>query len=968
MKEDNTPTGSARKRKQSAKLRLRLETAKRLQKLNANRKSVRQKKREAKQNAKEPDPGKHLSTARVTRIKKNKLAEPPQATSKFKRRQVNKTWLPTHLWHTKRAHMSQPTLPLWRMAIPLRPTEKTYRLTHRAAGSRGCIAWDMSYISTLGCQGTEAALEGMLKALNFAGEGWSGARYRRWKAGTRFAEGWAFERDNGKRPIAPITVIWQVNEEDAQKQTLEPEAMDVDGNGTTKPEKAKPRVKLARRLFIRLHPSAFHQFWLELLKVAKLQKPQILLEDLRFEIGSIVIQGPGSTEALVAVLKLAPNQAHVQKIWPSLSALNNPAALPLNAMLAFSTIDPRLNHPPRQMSVAKDDQSMNRLNQLIVAWEADMNFQPSKLFDHRDRYHISKSLPSQKAINRRRAGKLPGHLLEASGQDPNISVMLLAHRPASIDISNQGTWTVLLPWSCVDLVWRSLMYYPLTSGSTPSFGGLEQTKQIVFESSLPWYPADFPGTEAGKAWDRTASEKRFDNWIRRPTSKRLAWDVLDLGLGRKGELGRGWACDWEYLFRDTAPIAAEQKPKLGIAPNGTTTKSSQPRLLTQRQRKAAAVEAEKKQEVQARRRNTSSPESEDEHDRLHNDVKYTQLTPAHAAFALKNPRQAALPACPGLATVRVRLLTRGTAKPPARIYRLPPNAFAKPTDASSQRKPHDEDRSASAQTEPESAANVHPLITSSLFIDTPSTASVNVDGVALRERWLRLDPTPSQPNPYSSTNLPYPSKKEHRNRDDDPSTHRAYDTKYTSDLSRIRVFPPHETKPQVLNMFGPKPPSRTAEERLKMLQPQLVSRMVMNADGDLVEEGLWDRHVPCPGTEDQIGFMTTGGYNLSQGCGTGIGGIWVQRVIEGWWEVERTSKASADSESHVTEGPKQSGAGAQKQQPGKSDKGKGTSAKADAQKAKEEKQRKQQIDRERHLCVVRNAGESVGRLGIWELC
>lgn len=153
-----------------------------------------------------------------------------------------------------------------------------------------------------------------------------------------------------------------------------------------------------------------------------------------------------------------------------------------------------------------------------------------------------------------------------------------------------------------------------------------------------------------------------------------------------------------------------------------------------------------------------------------------------------------------------------------------------------------------------------------------------------------------------------------------------------------------------------------------MLQPQLVPRMAMNADGELVEEGLWERHVPCPGPEDLIGFMTTGGYNLSQGCGTGIGGIWVQRVVEGWQEEERTSNAPADSECHVTEGPKQSGAGAQKQQPGKSDKGKGTSAKADAQKAKEEKQRKQQIDRERHLCVVRNAGESVGRLGIWELC
>jgi len=966
MKEDNTPTGSARKRKQSAKLRLRLETAKRLQKLNANRKSVRQRKREARQNAREPDPAKHVSMVRVTRIKKNKLAEPPQATSKFKRRQINKTWLPTHLWHTKRAHMSAPTLPLWRMAIPLRPTDKSYRPTHRAAGSRGCIAWDMSYISTIGCQGTEAALEAMLKALNFAGEGWSGARYRRWKTGTRFAEAWAHERDNEKRPIVPITVIWQVKEDNAQQQPLEPDEMVVDTKQPTKHGTAKPKVKLARRLFIRLHPSAFHQFWPELLKVAKLQKPQVLLEDLRFEIGSIVVQGPGSSEALVAVLKLATDQADVQNLWPAFSALNNPAALPPNAMLACSTIDPRLNHPPRQMSVAKDDQSMNKLNEKIVAWEPDMNLPPSKLFDHRERYRISKSLPSQKAINRRRAQRLPGQLLDTSDEDPAIPAMLLAHRPTNADVRCQGNWTVLLPWACVDLVWRSLMYYPLTSGSKPSFGGLEQIKQVAFETSLPWYPADFPGTEAGKAWDRTASEKRFDNWIQRPTSKRHAWDVLNLGLGRRGELGRGWACDWEYLFRDTLSIGNEQKPKVANITPESTTKPSQPRLLTQRQRKAAAAEAEKEEEAQARRRNTSSPESEDEHDRLHNDVKYTQLTTAQAASLLKTSPQVAFPAHPGLATVRVTLLARGTAKPPARIYRLPLKVVAKPTDAG-QPRPQDQGKPASAQTESEPSANACPAITPSFFTDAPSSLSVSVDAVALRERWLRLDPNPSQPNSLSSTSLSRLSKKEHRNRHDDPSTHRAYDPKYTNDLPHIRVFPPHETKPQVLNMFGPQPPPMTAEERLKMLQPQLIPRMIVNAEGELIEEGLWERHVPCPGPEDLIGFMTTGGYNLSQGCGTGIGGIWVQRVVEGWREEERTSKrkpSGADRDQEETEG----GPNAQQQQSRKGDREKVMPAKADPQKAKGEKQRKQQVERERHLCIVRNAGESVGRLGIWELC
>lgn len=960
MKEDNTPTGSARNRKPSAKLRLRLQTAKTLQKLNADRKSVRQKKKEAKQNANEPDPEKHVSVTRVPRVRKNKLAEAPKATSKFKRRQLNKTWLPTHLWHTKRAHMTRPILPLWRLAIPLRPTEKTYRHTHRAAGSRGCIAWDMSYTSTVACQGTEAALEGALKALGFSGEGWSGARYRRWNAGTRFTEGWAFERENEMRPIAPITVIWQVKKDDAEERPLQPDRMDVDGDQAICHRKTKHKVKLDRRLFIRLHPSAFHQFWLELLKVAKLQKPQVLVEDLRFEIGSVNVHGPGSAEALVGVLKLAKNQAHVEKIWPSLSALSNPATLPQNAMLAFSTIDPRLNHPPRQMSVTKDDQSMNQLNKLIVTWEPDQNTMSTELFDHKERYRVSRSLPSQKAINRRRAGALPGHQLEASDKDPNIPVMLLAHRPANSEIGSQGSWTVLLPWSCVDLVWRSLMYYPLTSGSTPSFGGLEQTQQVAFEASVPWYPADLPGTEAGKAWDRTESEKRFDKWARRPTSKRLAWDALDLGLGRRGELGRGWACDWEYLFRDTVAAPASNKPASLTATSENITKSSQLRLLTQRQRKAATAKAEIQKEAQTRRRNTSSPESEDEHDNLHNDVKYSQLVPAHALSLLKDPGHAVLPTNHALATVRIRLLTRGTPKPAARIYRLPLKQLVPNSSATAGRLESQDQNTASPSP--------HQPRIPSLFLTTPGSASHGVDAAGLRHRWLALDPNPSQSNPYSSTDLPQFLQKEHRNRNEDRAAHRAYDPKHANDLSRIRVFPPHETKPQVLNMFGPRPPPRTTNERLKMLQPQLVPRMIVNSDGELVEEGLRDRHIPCPNAEDLIGFVTTGGYNLSQGSGTALGGVWVQRVIDGWRKEEKLAITAHAGEGVAKEETTDVSINAQKQKPAATKEEKRKLTKVGAQQAKEEEKRKKQVDRERHLCIVRNAGESVGRLGIWELC
>jgi ribonuclease P/MRP protein subunit POP1 len=295
MREDSTSTVTSRNRTPSAKLRLRLENAKALKHLNAKRKTVRQRKKEAKSNAKISDPAQHVTTTHVPRVKKNKPAEAPRATTKFKRRQVNKTWLPTHLWHTKRSHMTRPAEPLWRLAIPLSPTEKSYRASHRSAGSRGCVAWDMSYISTIACLGTCAALESMLKAIKFGGKEWSGSQHEKWKAGTRFATSWICENGKHQDPIAPIEVIWasQPHHIDSIESMVSTDLEDPDIHMVNGIHKSKRRkVELDRRLFIRVHASTFAQVWAECVSVAKMQKPQVLMEDLRFEIGSIDVTGP----------------------------------------------------------------------------------------------------------------------------------------------------------------------------------------------------------------------------------------------------------------------------------------------------------------------------------------------------------------------------------------------------------------------------------------------------------------------------------------------------------------------------------------------------------------------------------------------------------------------------------------------------------------------------------------------------
>jgi ribonuclease P/MRP protein subunit POP1 len=195
MAEDNTPTVTARRRKATRHMRLRLETVKKIRAMGAKRKSKKEHEKDAKvtvhaenESAEASQPG--IVKTRAPKVKKATLAEPPVAKAKFRKRQVHKSWLPTHLFHTKRARMTPPSEPLWRFAIPMTPTAKSYRPTHRAATERGALCWDVSYMSTISLEGREASIAGMLKQLGAEATDQTvwGAKGQKWRDGKRAKE------------------------------------------------------------------------------------------------------------------------------------------------------------------------------------------------------------------------------------------------------------------------------------------------------------------------------------------------------------------------------------------------------------------------------------------------------------------------------------------------------------------------------------------------------------------------------------------------------------------------------------------------------------------------------------------------------------------------------------------------------------------------------------------------------------
>jgi ribonuclease P/MRP protein subunit POP1 len=187
------------------------------------------------------------------------------------------------------------------------------------------------------------------------------------------------------------------------------------------------------------------------------------------------------------------------------------------------------------------------------------------------------------------------------------------------------------------------MHYPLSTGGNPRFGGLDEQRQVAFEQGRAWFPGDFPATDAGVAWELHNRGKLKSAWDRRPKSKRVEWESLDLGGGRRGEVGDGMACDFEYLFG----IPRGSDPSTQTSGSSTNDPDAM---------KVGHGAGEGDQRSKA-----SAP---------HPLSALTQVTKASFEDFTSAPKTGTAPKH-SIATVSLTFIGRGVADPCARIYRLP---------------------------------------------------------------------------------------------------------------------------------------------------------------------------------------------------------------------------------------------------------------------------------------------------------
>ncbi|KAK9239369.1 ribonucleases P/MRP protein subunit POP1-domain-containing protein [Lipomyces kononenkoae] len=472
----------------------------------------------------------------------NELATKVIMERKFKRRQKDKTWLPTHLWHAKRAHM----IKKWGYVIPSHPNEKCFRRTHRASQNGSGIVFDTSYYATMILQGNH---DSVLNIVNIISRG--KACGKTYLLGDRAFEG-------------PVYNVYRSTAGEGSVESAFGEAViyfepttDLEGSLANK----------SRRALIRVHPAAFDDTWKMLMSLVKTTReqelnsdPDIELQDCRFSIGSIDIFGPKSLTVIGHNLRLnVEKDVTVLGAWSMATLEGDPKLIPLGAVFPLKFFDPRTISTPSRDRKLFDSEHRGALNHTMVCkglndFARNLGSRtPSPLLTTEGRSirveHAKIAhgrLKQRRAANSKAVDATKGNQirlkLESLVFNDDVSIPAVMIRRASGGIS------LLLPWQ-----WVAIFFKKLVLPAYTMCGGLQQYHQILSERMLPYFPDDYPGTSAGQVEEREKMTQREKEWKSRPRSKKVIYDALDLRNGeKKGEVGNPFACDWSYLLHADA--------------------------------------------------------------------------------------------------------------------------------------------------------------------------------------------------------------------------------------------------------------------------------------------------------------------------------------------------------------------------------------------------------------------------------
>ncbi|KAI6028013.1 ribonucleases P/MRP protein subunit POP1-domain-containing protein [Pisolithus microcarpus] len=496
-------------------------------------------------------------------------------TESLLKRQRDKTWLETHIWHAKRTKMEN----MWGYRLSVTPTEKAFRPSHRAS-VHGSILHDASYYATIELKGPQSVLLATLETCCDP----QGPGLKQCISGSRTCDTHIYEHDRWPLGlIGPVTIIWQ------------PLALDSPaGEARTEPKRGSKRKgkgnltvtgddasldpsSQARVLWVRAHPAVFEDVFEALKRSAshaiQAHKSknetvpfQVEMNDLRGSVNAFEIMGPKSSQVIKGTLSLAADDERedFKKFWKSLSDLQTPGNVPRRMVIGFKVVDPRLKFPPQNPKPSYPDMPSScasPANNLVFPTSLTAR---SDIWDEGQRDRLKKPKYKKKDLDERRSKLvIPGTKLRALRQDDRIPVMLVqrsleACPPSSPSSSTldkaQGIhgWTLLFPagWSMAFL--SSLVYT-----GTRIAGQRERMKQY-YEAGIAAFPADYPTSRACEVASEERAVLEREKWERTPPAKRANWEKL----GTRSP----WRADWDVVL-GLEPVQSGADTAEGLVPS-----------------------------------------------------------------------------------------------------------------------------------------------------------------------------------------------------------------------------------------------------------------------------------------------------------------------------------------------------------------------------------------------------------------
>ncbi|KAG9057294.1 hypothetical protein FS842_007652 [Serendipita sp. 407] len=476
---------------------------------------------------KEMDPAKRkLLKALIAKAGKYKRLT---RTETLQKRQRNKRWLETHIWHAKRMKMEN----IWGYRLALHPTEKSMRPSHRAA-VHGCIVHDSSYMAIIELRGKLLVLKRVL--LRICGPLGISATAARFTNGSRICYAEMYE--DASYPfgfISPVQVIWEPRT--SSPKHTKPAGGPKSTETETQQESRQKTTDDNRRIWLRLHPMSYEKASraltnavmsvLELERLAGNPSVAVEIADLRDHFCCFDLIGPKSSQVIHGALVLDKLQNEEQKkhFWSRLATLRTPAGCSRGMTIGLHVHDPRLNFPPKNAQIDEQNEQ-----QLFVITPTPA-LATSQLWSEQVRTKLQKPRFTKQDLDGRRSKQLvPGTPLVPLRQDDRVPLLMMQRslEPSASTALEEHEyngpvmhgWTVITPFGWGMAFLSSLIF----TGSR--VGGLREVKSQALESGMPHFPDDFSGTLFGDESQQGRGMAAKAKWDRTPPAKRPSYTSL----------------------------------------------------------------------------------------------------------------------------------------------------------------------------------------------------------------------------------------------------------------------------------------------------------------------------------------------------------------------------------------------------------------------------------------------------------